>query len=66
MKALLILVALSIGIAATAAVAQSIGGMSGLGPVVSKASSGGGGGGGGCAAGAIDASAGCPLPMLGM
>jgi hypothetical protein len=33
---------------ATAVQAQSIGGMSGLGPLVSKASSGGGGGGGGC------------------
>jgi len=46
MRAFAIIIALSIALAGASALAQSIGGMSGLGIVVSKGSGGGGGGGG--------------------
>lgn len=62
MKALIVILALSF---ASAALAQSIGGLQGLGHRLGKGGGSSGGGGVSSCVGVIDAAAGCPLPMLG-
>lgn len=69
---LLIIIALSVMASAGSDIVGPFGsqkgilGFSGKTPIVGRVGSGSGGGGGGGCAGVIDASIGCPLPMLGM